>query len=99
MDILARAMLLGRLKKHGVAVHTRTKITGLTKNEALAQQDDSTIRFPIETVIMAVGVRPNRDLAGVLQYSGLEIHVIGDAFQPRKALEAIWEGFEVGLKI
>jgi 2,4-dienoyl-CoA reductase-like NADH-dependent reductase (Old Yellow Enzyme family)/thioredoxin reductase len=99
MDILARAMLLGRLKKHGVAVHTRTKITGLTKNEALAQQDDSTIRFPIETVIMAVGVRSNRDLAGVLQYSGLEIHVIGDAFQPRMALEAIREGFEVGLKI
>ena len=99
MDALAKAMLLGRLKKQSVAIHTRTKVTGLTKNEVFAQQDDSTIRFPLETVIMAVGVRPNRDLAGVLEYSGLEIHVIGDAFQPRKALEAIWEGFEVGLKI
>jgi len=99
MDALAKAMLLGRLKKQSVAIHTRTKVTGLTKNEVFSQQDDSTIRFPLETVIMAVGVRPNRDLAGVLEYSGLEIHVIGDAFQPRKALEAIWEGFEVGLKI
>jgi hypothetical protein len=27
----------------------------------------------------------------------LEIRVIGDVFQPRKALEVIWEGFEVGL--
>lgn len=99
MDALEKALLLGRLKKQGVAIHTRTKVIRLTEKEALAQQDDSIIRFPIETVIMAVGVRPNRDLAGILQYSGLEIHVIGDAFQPRKALEAIWEGFEVGLKI
>jgi 2,4-dienoyl-CoA reductase-like NADH-dependent reductase (Old Yellow Enzyme family)/thioredoxin reductase len=99
MDSLAKAMLLGRLKNQGVAIHTRTRVTGLTKNEVLAQQDDNVICFPIETVIMAVGVRPNRELAGVLEYSGLEIHVIGDAFQPRKALEAIWEGFEVGLKI
>jgi 2,4-dienoyl-CoA reductase-like NADH-dependent reductase (Old Yellow Enzyme family)/thioredoxin reductase len=99
MDVLARSMLLGRLKNQGVAIHTRTRVTGLTKNEALAQQDDHAICFPIETVILAVGVRPNRELAGVLEYSGLEMHVIGDAFQPRKALEAIQEGFEVGLKI
>jgi 2,4-dienoyl-CoA reductase-like NADH-dependent reductase (Old Yellow Enzyme family)/thioredoxin reductase len=99
MDALAKAMLLERLKKQGVTIHTRTKITGLTKNEAIALQDDKIIRFPIETLIMAVGVRPNRDLAGAIEPSGLEIHVIGDAFQPRKALEAVWEGFEVGLKI
>jgi 2,4-dienoyl-CoA reductase-like NADH-dependent reductase (Old Yellow Enzyme family)/thioredoxin reductase len=99
MDVLAKAMLLGRLKNQGVAIHPRTRVTGLKKNEALAQQDGDAICFPIETVIMAVGVRPNRELAGVLEYSGLEIHVIGDAFQPRKALEAIQEGFEVGLKI
>jgi 2,4-dienoyl-CoA reductase-like NADH-dependent reductase (Old Yellow Enzyme family)/thioredoxin reductase len=99
MDALAKAMLHGRLNNHGVLIHTRTRITGLTRNKALAQQDDNAIQFPIETVIMAVGVRSNRELAGVLEYSGLEIHVIGDAYQPRKALEAIWEGFEVGLMI
>jgi 2,4-dienoyl-CoA reductase (NADPH2) len=99
MDALAKAMLLGRLKNQGVAIHTRTRVTGLTKNKALVQRDDTEIYFPIETVIMAVGVHPNRELAGVLEFSGLEIHVIGDAYQPRRALEAIWEGFEVGLKI
>jgi len=99
MDSLAKAMLLGRLKKQGVTIHTRTKITELTKNEAIDLQDDSIIRFPIETIILALGVRPNRNLVGAIEPSGLEIHVIGDAFQPRKTLEAIWEGFEVGLKI
>lgn len=99
MDPLARAMLLGRLQKRSVAIHTRTKITGLTAKEALAQEDDSMLRFPIETVIMAVGVRPNRELAETLQDSGMEMHIIGDAVQPRKVLEAIQEGFDIGAKI
>ncbi|MFZ5821995.1 MAG: NAD(P)/FAD-dependent oxidoreductase [Chloroflexota bacterium] len=99
MDALAKAMLLGRLKKQGVAIHTGAKVSSLTRDEALVQQNDSEVRFPIETVVMAVGVRPNRELAGALEHSGLELYVIGDALQPRKALEAIREGFQVGAEI
>lgn len=99
MDALAKGMLLGRLKKQGVSIHTGAKVIGLTSNEALVEQDGSTICFPIETVIMAVGVRPNRKLVEALQDSGLELHVIGDAVRPRKALEAVWEGFNVGLAL
>jgi soluble P-type ATPase len=49
-----------------------------------------------ETVVIAVGVRHNRELTDALKNSDLEIHTIGDAVEPRKVLEAIWEGFEVG---
>jgi S-adenosylhomocysteine hydrolase len=28
--------------------------------------------------------------------AGLEVHVVGDCVEPREALEAVWEGFEVG---
>ena len=48
---------------------------------------------------MAVGVRANRELADVLADVPFEVHVIGDAVRPRKALEAIQEGFRVGLTI
>jgi NADH dehydrogenase FAD-containing subunit len=87
MDSLAKAMLLGRLKNQGVSIHTRTRVTGLTKNEVLVQQDDNAICFPIETVIMAVGVRPNRELACVLEYGGLEIHVM----ETLSSLEKHWK--------
>jgi 2,4-dienoyl-CoA reductase-like NADH-dependent reductase (Old Yellow Enzyme family)/thioredoxin reductase len=99
MDPLAKSMLLRRLNRQDVAIHTDTRVTSLTSNNALAQKADTAVRFPIETVIMAVGARPERDLADKLEDSGLEFHIIGDAFQPRKALEAIWEGFEVGLNV
>jgi len=49
--------------------------------------------------VMAVGARANRELADALQDAPFEVHVIGDAVRPRKALEAIQEGFKVGLEV
>lgn len=99
MDPLAKYMLLGRLKKQEVAIHTSTKVIALEKDEVLTQQEGKEVRIPFETVVMAVGVRPNRELAGALENSGMEMYVVGDALQPRKAMEAIWEGFEAALRL
>jgi hypothetical protein len=46
---------------------------------------------------MAVGSRAESSLAKELEGLASEFYVIGDAREPRKALEAIREGFEVGL--
>jgi NADPH-dependent 2,4-dienoyl-CoA reductase/sulfur reductase-like enzyme len=99
MDLLAKNMLIGRLKKQNVSIHTNTKVTRLTQDTAFTQQNDRETRFPIEILIMAVGVRPNHELADSLEQGELEMYVIGDAVQPRKAIEAIWEGFEIGASI
>jgi 2,4-dienoyl-CoA reductase-like NADH-dependent reductase (Old Yellow Enzyme family)/thioredoxin reductase len=99
MDLLAKSMLLGRLQGQNVVIHTSTKVTRFTRDMAFAQQNDCPIQIPIETVVIAVGVRPNRELVDALEQSELEMYVIGDAVQPRKAIEAIWDGFEIGLKI
>jgi 2,4-dienoyl-CoA reductase-like NADH-dependent reductase (Old Yellow Enzyme family)/thioredoxin reductase len=99
MDPLAKSMLLGRLRGHGVAIHTHTKVTRLTEAIAFAQQDGKEAQFPIETVVIAVGVVPERELIEPLEESGIETYVIGDAVEPRKALEAIWEGFDVGTRV
>ena len=53
------------------------------------------MRFPAETVIIALGLRPNRELAEALQ-DREEVYLIGDCVEPREALDAVWEGFEVG---
>ena len=99
MDVLAKNMLLKRLKNHDVGVHSNTEVTRLTTEFAITQQGEREVRYPIETVVLAVGVRPNQELPNALEGSDLVAHVIGDAVKPRKVLEAIWEGFEVGNKI
>jgi NADPH-dependent 2,4-dienoyl-CoA reductase/sulfur reductase-like enzyme len=97
LDMLPRAMLLKRLEEGRVEVHRRTTITRLTHDVAVAETDRQEIRIPIETVVLAVGVRPNRELLDALEGSGLEVHVVGDALDPRGAGEAIREGLQVAL--
>jgi len=98
MDILAKTMLLKRLKKKGVKLFPSTKVQRLTKDTVIAQQGEEEISLPIETVVIAVGVQANRELPDALVGSDLEIHTIGDAVEPRKVLDAIWEGFEIRVK-
>lgn len=50
----------------------------------------------IDTVVIAVGSKANKTIAEQLKTTNIPYHVIGDAVQPRKALETIWEGNKVG---
>ena len=96
MDILARNMLLKRLQNHGVDIHINTKILRLTKDKIFVEKGNQNLVFPIETVVIAVGVQSNRTLLDALSNSDLEMYPVGDVVQPRQVLEAIWEGFMVG---
>jgi 2,4-dienoyl-CoA reductase-like NADH-dependent reductase (Old Yellow Enzyme family)/thioredoxin reductase len=107
LDPLAQATLLRRLETLGVDVRTGVEVIGFETNEAgqttvvarpyPQQDDDQEMRFPAETVVIALGLRANHSLAeGLRAEAGLEVHVAGDCVEPREALEAVWEGFEVG---
>lgn len=99
MDPLAKTMITRRLEQRGVTIYTAAKVTRLTESGATVQQEDSELTVPGETVVMAVGVRPNRALADALLGTAQETHVIGDAAEPRMAGDAIREGFELGCRL
>lgn len=96
MDPLAKTMILKRLAQHGVVIYTGTRVVRLAGTTVIAQRGAQEVELPAGTVVMAVGVRPNRSLADALADGDWEMHVIGDAAEPRRALEAIREGFDVG---
>ncbi len=49
----------------------------------------------MDTIILAMGARALDELSGKIKDKVAEVYVIGDAKEPRKALEAIAEGAEV----
>jgi 2,4-dienoyl-CoA reductase (NADPH2) len=49
--------------------------------------------------VIAAGSRSDNELVNEIENLVPEVYIIGDAKEPRKALEAISEGFLVGLKI
>jgi 2,4-dienoyl-CoA reductase (NADPH2) len=50
-------------------------------------------------VVLAVGSKPNKSLVEAIGEKFPEIYEIGDCVEPRKALQAIHEGWDVALKI
>ncbi len=96
MDPLPKAVLMKRLASRGVVIHTNTKVVRLGAGQATVEHGGRETSLPVETVVLAVGVRPNRELPDALAGSGLELHVIGDAAAPRRVVDAIREGFETG---
>jgi 2,4-dienoyl-CoA reductase (NADPH2) len=52
-----------------------------------------------DNIVLALGTKPVNGLAEQLKGKVAEIHVIGDAKEPRKAVNAIYEGAEVARKI
>jgi 2,4-dienoyl-CoA reductase-like NADH-dependent reductase (Old Yellow Enzyme family)/thioredoxin reductase len=89
-----------RLAEKGVTILTSTTVKALGKGYAMVE--DSSGRRKIDgfdTIVLAVGSRPNDRIAKGLQGKVPELHVIGDASEPKEALEAVYEGEEIALKI
>jgi len=53
----------------------------------------------IDTVVMATGYRSENQLQKVLKGMVKELHVIGDCKLPRRALDAIHEGYMTAFMI
>jgi NADPH-dependent 2,4-dienoyl-CoA reductase/sulfur reductase-like enzyme len=48
-----------------------------------------------DTVVIALGFQSNKGLYESLKDRGQEIYAIGDCVEPRKVIDAIWEGFRI----
>ena len=110
LDPLARAVLLKRLETMGVDVRTGVEVIRFKNSEEGAttvvarhyphRENGPDLRFNAETVVIALGLHPDRTLAEALESQGdAPVHIIGDYVEPREALEAVWEGFEIGNKV
>ncbi len=87
----------------GVEIAESCRVSKITDRGVSAERDGEPREYLADTVVIAVGSVPKDDLAAALRDSGLgerlEIRVIGDCVRPRKAYDAIHEGFEAGLTL
>ncbi len=94
-----RWALLKDLKIFNVELMPNTRVTSITDDGVVVEQGEQELLLPADTVILAAGAAPCRELHDKLAESGLEVHLIGDAKEPRKIVEAIHEGFHSALQI
>ena len=94
-----RWVLLKDLKTYHVNMMTGAKVTAITDTGVEVERDGVRETLPADTVILATGAVASRELYEALQDKGFSVHVVGDAKEPRRIVEAIREGFEEALAI
>jgi NADH dehydrogenase FAD-containing subunit len=85
------------LRDKGVRIITDATVREITDQGAVIEKNGEQQEITgMDHVVLACGARAVEDLSEKIRDKVPEVHVIGDAKQPRRALEAIAEGAEVG---
>jgi 2,4-dienoyl-CoA reductase-like NADH-dependent reductase (Old Yellow Enzyme family)/thioredoxin reductase len=103
VEVLKRSPVL-KITSHGYMLHTRLKQAGcrLLFNTVIKKIEESSVTVliegreqlltPVDQVIIAVGLESRKELKEILQARKIRHFIIGDAFQPRRIIEATEEG-------
>jgi 2,4-dienoyl-CoA reductase (NADPH2) len=94
-----RWSILQDLSRLGVRSLTKARAKEITDRGVMIEREGREELIPADTVVLATGAKMSNNLYDQIQGRVKEIHVIGDAKSPRKALEAVAEGFAVGRTI
>lgn len=90
--------VFGKLAKLGVEIATSTAFDGIVESGVRVKSGEDTRELACDAVVVAVGsrARDNADLIAALDAADIPHCSVGDAERPRRALDAIREGFLAG---
>ncbi len=99
MEKTNRKLLLQRLGEKGVKIRVMNQLRSIAKDGMEVECNGRREFLPADTVVFATGIRENQELEEPLQRLNVEFYKIGDCVNPRKAFDAIHEGFKIALTI
>lgn len=101
LGLLRKICVMESLYGHGVRLLTDSICLSIESDHVIVEQGEQELTLPADYVVLAVGSR-SRDkqaLIGYLEQASIPYHIVGDAKQARRALNAIWEGAKVARTI
>jgi pyruvate/2-oxoglutarate dehydrogenase complex dihydrolipoamide dehydrogenase (E3) component len=97
---MSRMLLIPRLREKCVKWITSATVKQILEDGAVITRDGNEETLSgMDHIIIACGTKSVDTLSKAIEGKVPEVYIIGDAKQPRLALEAIAEGAEVGRKI
>jgi pyruvate/2-oxoglutarate dehydrogenase complex dihydrolipoamide dehydrogenase (E3) component len=100
VSAFSKPFLMDRLAQSGVKTITGARVKKITDDGVVVDRNgqEETISGG-DNVVLALGTKPVNELAEQLKGKVAEIHVIGDAKEPRKVVNAICEAAQVARQI
>ena len=102
ITLYSRLALLERLRELGVQVHPLRRIARAERNTLFLVDviTGAEERLGEVTDVVSAGeLVSDASLADPLRARGVSVEVVGDAFAPRSALDAIFEGYRAGRRV
>ncbi len=91
--------VLAEIRRLGVQLITEAKAMKFNDQGVEIEKNGESRLLPADSIVLAMGSKSESRLAKELKDKVPELYTIGDAKEPRNALEAILEGFAAGLKV
>jgi len=88
-----RNSLMGELNKGGAEMITGVQVTSISGNRVNYIKDGKESSVDGDTIILALGARPENQLYNDLRPLVFDLRLIGDAKEPRLIMHAVREGF------
>jgi 2,4-dienoyl-CoA reductase-like NADH-dependent reductase (Old Yellow Enzyme family)/thioredoxin reductase len=100
-DIKYNTLVMERmLKQEEVHVYTGSRVTEIKEKSVVVKNADGiSTELSADLVVVSIGLSPQKDKAGQLQKYCQESYVIGDAVEPHRIREAVYEGDRVARMI
>ncbi len=92
MALSGHGYFLHEALKKGGELLLSTRVVEVTERGARVDTRGEERELEANTVIWAVGSKPERSLAALAEEAGLAVEVAGDAVEPRRVFEAVHEG-------
>ena len=91
-----RWIILQEMKRNGIKSVTRATVLSINEQGVLIKRGDQEELLTADTVVLAAGSRPDSELCEQIKEKVKEVYLIGDAVIPRKALDAVHQGYLAG---
>ena len=97
--VVPRWDLLADLEKNRVNVRLNTKVKEIKDDGVIVICGDREEFIPADSVILAVGAKPNNVFAEVLTQAGYDVRTLGDAVKAGLVGDAVMQGFLLGREL
>jgi 2-enoate reductase len=90
-----KEMTLDLLAKHNTTILTGSRISEITGNGVLLQNETETHSLSADTVVLAMGMVSETTLADQIAPAPNLVYRIGDCREPRNVMNAVWDAYEI----
>ena len=98
VPMYVREFLMERLDDYNVRVETETSVVRFLEDGAIVSKDGKESRLEgFDTIILAMGTKAVNPLRDQLEGKVGELYILGDALEPRQAIDAIEEGARIAV--